>query len=181
MFYVFLKQIPGLAGGRVRGSNDPPLPPVRGERGVVGRFFDVNLASKAIETAKLALRGFTAGTPIVRWGPAGEVHVDVPVMYMGFAVDRVHYDPVSKTPSPKGRPARSWGVSVDESEARRVIEEALRNAWVVEAAEFREPENAWAVPIAWRNIVIMHVKVSYDGSEIVPDYGLTGEVRRHAL
>lgn len=160
----------------------PPLrpPPIRGGPGK-GFRLDPSMAVKAIEAVKAALPLLTAGPPIVRTGPAGDVHADVPVMYMDFAVDRVHYDPYAKAPSPKGRPVRAWGVSVDPEEARSVVEAALREAWVVEAAEFRDPEDAWAVPVAWRNVIILHVKVSYDGSELVPDYGLTEEVRRYAL
>jgi len=61
------------------------------------------------------------------------------------------------------------------------MEEVLREARVVDAVEYRESEDAWAVPLAWRHIIIAHVKVTYDASQLVPDYGLTGEVRRNVL
>ncbi len=164
-------------------SSPPPAPPPI--RGGWGRRrpegLNPELIVKAVETVKAALPLFTAGPPIIRSGPAGEVHADVPVMYMDFAIDRVHYDPYVKAPSPKGRPVRAWGVRVDPQEARQVIESALKEAVVIEAAEFRDPEDAWAVPVAWRGMIIMHVKVSYDGRELIPDYGLTEEVRRYAL
>ncbi len=139
---------------------------------------DLNSVSKAIETVKKAAQFFTAGIPIVRRGPAGEIHVDVPVMYMDFAVDRIHYDPVSKMPSPKGRPVGVYG-DINPEEVRREVEGILREIQVIEAAEFREPERAWVIPVVWNRLIVMHVKVSQDGGEIVPDYGLTEEVRRH--
>ncbi len=163
----------------------PPTPPARPPpiRGGSGRGFsiDPNLAAKAIDTVKAALPLFTVGPPIIRTGPAGDIHADVPVMYMDFAIDRVHYDPYTKSPSPKGRPVRAWGVRVDPEEARSAVQAAIKEAWVVEAVEFRDPEDAWAVPVAWGRLIIMHVKVSYDGRELIPDYGLTEEVRRYAL
>ncbi len=49
----------------------------------------------------------------------------------------------------------------------------------LDAAEYREPERCWAVPLAWGPYLVAHVKVSSDGKEVVPDYGLTEEVRRY--
>ena len=138
---------------------------------------DIDSLNKAIDTVKTALRFFTPGWPIVKRG-LREVHVDLPIMYIDFAVDRVHYDPILKAPSPKGRPVRVER-EIKLEEIRNAIEKALREAYVIEAAEFREPEDAWVIPVAWKKMIILHVKVSRDGEEIVPDYGLTEEVRRH--
>ncbi|WP_461863797.1 hypothetical protein [Thermococcus sp.] len=156
-------------------------PPIRGIQREWRSSFDPELVFKAIEAVKAALPIFSPGLPLIRRGPAGEIHVDVPVMYMNFAIDRIHYDPYTGTPSPKGRPVRAWGVEVDPREVQRAVEGALKECHVLEAAEFREPEDAWAVPVAWKGFIIMHVKVSYDGSELVPDYGLTEEVRRYVV
>ena len=136
-------------------------------------------ATRAIETAKAALAYIVVGPPLIRYGPAGEVHVDVPLLYHGMALDRVHFDPSLKMPSPKGRPGRAWGVRVDEHEVRSVMEAVLKESRVLDAVEYREPEAAWAVPLAWRNFIIAHIKVSHDGMHIIPDYGLTEEVRRY--
>ncbi len=148
-------------------------PPVR-------RFKPLNFKAldKAIRTAKEAYRFFTAGVPIIKMGAGGEVHVDVPVMYMDFAVDRIHYDLHADAPSPKGRPVRARA-EVDSQKVREAVERVLKEANVIEAAEFREPEDAWVIPVAWNKIIIMHIKVSENGEEIIPDYGLTDEVRRY--
>lgn len=137
------------------------------------------LARRAIEAVKAALPYVVAGPPLIHRGPAGELHVDVPLMYHGFALDRIHCDPVAKTPSPKGRPAHVYGVEVRREEVVEVMQRVVRELRVVEAAEFRDPEDAWMVPLAWRLYIVAHVKVSYEGSELVPDYGLTEEVRRY--
>nr|CCE69870.1 TPA: hypothetical protein PAB0324.1n [Pyrococcus abyssi GE5] len=35
--------------------------------------------------------------------------------------------------------------------------------------------------MAWESFIIMHVKVSFEGERIVPDYPLTEEVRRNVV
>ncbi|WP_461865797.1 hypothetical protein [Thermococcus sp.] len=159
----------------------PSPPPIRGGWGNYRETLDIQLVPVAVETAKAAMGMFTAGLPIIRRGPGGEVHADVPVMYMNFAIDRIHYDPYSKRPSPKGRPVRAWGIEINPQEVQQIINNVLKEAYIIEAAEFRDPEDAWAIPIAWNGLIIMHVKVSYDGKEIIPDYGLTEEVRRYVI
>lgn len=143
------------------------------------RQLSEELARRAIEAVKAALPYVVAGPPLIHRGPAGELHVDVPLMYHGFALDRIHYDPVAKTPSPKGRPVHVYGVEVRREEVVEVMQRVVRELRVVEAAEFRDPEDAWVVPLAWRLYIVAHVKVGYEGSELVPDYGLTEEVRRY--
>lgn len=156
----------------------PPMGRVwRGER----PSFDPTLALKAVETVKAAMPLLTAGTPLIKRGLRGEVHVDVPVTYMNFAVDRIHYDPYLKAPSPKGRPAKAWDVDVEPREVQRIVEEVLKEAQVIQGAEYRESEDAWAVPVVWKGLIIMHVRVSYDGEQIVPDHALTEELRRHIV
>ncbi len=155
-------------------------PPVRGHRECAPPI-DFECASRAISTVRAALSYIIVGPPLIRYGPAGEVHVDVPLMYHDLALDRVHYDPSLRAPSPKGRPVRAWGVRVEADEVKSVMESALREVRVIDAAEYREPEAAWVVPLAWRNIIIAHIKVSHDGSELIPDYGLTEEVRRYVI
>jgi hypothetical protein len=123
----------------------------------------------------------TVGPPLIRYGPEGEVHVDVPIMYQNFALDRVHYDPLARIPSPKGRPVRVWNVRVDPNEVVSIMEGVLKEVDVVEAVEYREPESAWVVPLRWQGLIIAHIKVSYDAKELIPDYGLTEEVRRYLM
>lgn len=159
-------------------STSPP--PIRGPHKRTPPA-DPESASRAIGTVKVAIPYVLIGPPIVRYGPGGEVHVDVPLMYHDLALDRVHYDPVSRAPSPKGRPVHVRGVRVDVGEVKAVMAAVLKEVRVVDAAEFREPEAAWVVPLAWRSLIIAHVKVSYDGRELIPDYGLTEEVRRYVV
>ncbi len=133
---------------------------------------------RAVETVKNVLKFLKVGEPIVKREPK-DVRVEIPVMYLDFAVDKVHYDPSLKGPSPKGRHVKGYDVDIEE--AKRAVENALKEAKVLEGVEYREAERVWVVPVSWRKLIVMHVKVTYDGKEIVPDYGITSEVRRRIL
>ncbi len=126
------------------------------------------------------LKFLMIGPPIVHVAPRGEVHVDVPLMYQGFALDRVHFDPEAMSPSPKGRPVRARVRPPSEAEVRETMEEVLQGLYVLDGAEFREPEWCWAVPLAWEHMIVAHIKVSAETGEVVPDYALTQEVMRYA-
>jgi len=150
-----------------------PFPPIRRAPERKSRVLKPEDAEKAVELVRQALPFFRAGEPILT-----PDHVDVPVLYLDFAIDRVHYDPRTGNPSPKGAPPHAEPRADD---ARERIDEVLKEAYVLEGAEFREPEDCWVVPVAWKSFIILHVRVSADGSELIPDYHLTQEVRRHGL
>jgi len=76
-------------------------------------------AKVAIETVREALEFFRIGNPLVRKGPRGEVHIDVPLMYYDFAIDRMHFDPYINSISPKGRPVMAVGVKIAEEVLKR--------------------------------------------------------------
>ncbi|MDK2384043.1 MAG: hypothetical protein QI199_04445, partial [Candidatus Korarchaeota archaeon] len=134
-------------------------------------------AEKAIETAREILHLLSAGPALIRGDPGGW-HVDIPVMYQGYALDRIHLDVDKMEPSPKGRPVRS-SREMDPSEIKGRAEEIVRELRVLDAAEYREPDRCWVVPLAWGPYLVAHVRVSSDGREVVPHYGLTEEVRRN--
>jgi len=147
-------------------------------RGEVGGFaLKPEEAVIAIETAKAALSLAEPGPIITHRGPRGEVHYDIPIMYQGFALDRIHYDPWAKAPLPRGMPhpkPQRGEVEVDKDTITAIFSE-LR---ILDAAEFREPERAWAIPVAWKSFLVAYIKVDIGGREIVPDYPLTEEVAR---
>ncbi len=102
--------------------------------------------------------------------------IDVIITYDGLAVDVVHYDPYTKTPSPKGRPVE-YSSDVNPVEVLRNVNRALEEAYVLKGAEYRKPEDAWVVPVAWRNMIILHLKISGDGGRLIADPGLQRRLR----
>jgi hypothetical protein len=150
-----------------------PFPPIRREPRTEDRPLKPEDGKKAVELVREALPFFRVGEPITH-----PDHIDVPVFYLDFAIDRIHYDGKAKSPRPKGAPPHG-SAAANPGEAREVIERALKEARVLDAAEFREPEDCWVVPVAWKSFIILHVRVSREGEELIPDYGLTEEVRRY--
>ncbi len=134
-------------------------------------------AGRAIQLVKEILRD-THAFDVVR-GPSGNGPVDVLVVYNGLAIDIIHYDPYNDSPSPKGRPVEYLG-DIDSSQVLATINRVLREAYVLEAAEYREPERAWIVPVGWRNLIIMHVKVEFSGGGLVVDPQLQKRLRELA-
>ncbi len=152
---------------------DPP--PIRSP---AGSSISRESAEKAIETVRSVLPLLSIGPPLIGRGPAGDVHVDLPIIYQGYALDRIHFDPSTMEPSPKGRPVVFMG-TVDREAIDKRISEILGELRVLDAAEYREPERCWVVPLAWGPYLVAHIRVSSDGKELIPDYGLTEEVRRY--
>ncbi len=153
-------------------------PPLKGKKELDAKPVNFTSIEKAISTAKTTIQLLTPGIPLTRKSPEGGTHIDVPVMYMDFAIDRIHFDPQTKTPLPKGKHAKIE-FNADVQEIRRVVEKILKEIEVVEAVEFREPEKAWIIPAVWNKLIIIHIRVSQDGEKIIPDYKLTEEVRRY--
>ncbi len=144
-------------------------------------IFNYEAVKQAIDTVKKALPFLVPGPPLIHRDPGGKVHVDIPLMYNGFAIDRIHYDPVAGHPSPKGRPV---SVVISKLDNRSIIDrmaQVLNKTSVIEAGEYRDPEKAWIIPLAWNNLIIAHVKVSSDGKHIIPDEALTLEISRRTL
>ncbi len=154
---------------------------IRGRGPSRGRRVGLEEALKAINLVREGLEYFVAGPPLIHRGPGGEVHIDIPLMYNGYALDRIHYDPVRKEFAPKGGPVHVSGVTIDRSEVVENVKKMVRELRVIDAVEYREPEDAWVVPLAWKHYIVAHVKVSSDGEELIPDYPLTEELSRDVL
>ncbi|NJE10490.1 hypothetical protein [Thermococcus sp. MAR1] len=150
-----------------------PFPPVRQPPVRENRVLRVEDAENAVKLVEQVLPFLRAGEPIKH-----RDHVDVPVMYLDFVIDVMHYTTRTGNPSPKGAPIRCEDLAGNINEG---IENVLKELRVLGAAEFREPENCWVVPVAWKSFIVLHVRVSADGNELIPDYHLTEEVRRHGL
>ncbi|CAB49407.1 hypothetical protein [Pyrococcus abyssi] len=103
-----------------------------------------DLARKAIDTVRKALPLFIPAPPIVHRDPEG-YHIDVPILYMDFAVDRVHFNAETNAPFPKGSPVSSKVPPKSEEVVER-MKAILEESRVLEACEFRKPERAWVVP-----------------------------------
>ena len=50
---------------------------------------------------------------------------------------------------------------------------------VLNGAEYREREAVWAIPIACRGAIVAHLKVSRDGTRVMPNYPEEQEMRAY--
>ena len=133
----------------------------------------------AIELVKRAKVDFFAGNPWKRVHPHRRIEIKVPLMYNGFVLDLIHFDPVSFLLLPKGLPGvmTELTLSVDLKKIKQVMENAIKEFIILPGVEFREPEDIWIVPVAYKNLIVAHIRVSEDGSSLVPDYHATTEMR----
>ncbi len=133
----------------------------------------------AIELVKKALPDFFVGNPWKRVHHHRRIEVKVPLMCNGFVLDLIHFDPVAFSLLPKGIPGvmAEPGLAVDLNRVKEVVEEALKEMVILPGVEFREPEDAWVVPGAYRNLIVAHIRVAADGSALMPDYHATTEMR----
>ncbi len=132
-------------------------------------------ARKSISTVSKLIGLIVPGPLIFHHHPSG-TSVDIPILYNGMALDRIHFDLYFNRFSPKGLPVISRISEVDEANVLSKVRELLGELRVLDAVEFRVPEDCWVVPVAWREFIVAHIKVSRDGMEVVPDQGLTAEV-----
>ncbi len=133
----------------------------------------------AIELVKKATSDFFVGNPWKKIHHHRRIEVKVPLMYNGFVLDLIHFDPISFTVLPKGIPGVMGepGITIDLEKVKEKTEEAIRNLVVLSGVEFREPEDAWVVPAAYNHLIIAHIRVSADGTALMPDYHATTEMR----
>ncbi len=154
-----------------------PHDPIREDRFNV----DDDKAEKAIRTAVGILNFLSFSFPMVKRHPRGEVTIILPLMYNGYALDRVYFDPIKKRFLPKGKPYVFLYPDLNLKDIKEMAESLLKELRVIEAVEIRPPEKAWAVPIAWKRYIVAHIKIDEEGSNIIPDYPLTEEIRRHVI
>lgn len=142
---------------------------------------DEQKAKKAIRTVVEILRFLSFYHPIIKRHPRDELTVLLPLMYNGYALDRIYFDPDKKRFLPKGKAHIPFYADLNLKDVKETAESLLREIRVIDAVEIRLPEKAWAVPIAWRSYIVAHIKVDEEGSNVIPDYPLTEEIRRHVI
>ncbi len=85
------------------------------------------------------------------------------------AVLALHFSPEDGSLLPKGLHSIGEGKAEIPDVVQSLLHEIAKEIEALDGAEFREPESCWAVPLAYRNRIVGHLKVKGDGSEVVPD------------
>ena len=126
-------------------------------------------AQKAVSFARAMLGTLAVGKVWRHTAPRGELEIKGALNLDGEAVCVLHFSPEDGSLLPKGLHALAEGkpeaISIVESKLKKVSEDLT----VLDGAEFREPESCWAIPVAHQGRIVAHLKVSADGSKILPD------------
>jgi hypothetical protein len=135
-----------------------------------GRAFNTpEHAIKAVATARSAIRSLSPGRVWTKKTPHGDLELKGSLVFEHQAVLALHFSAEDGSLLPKGLHAMGEG----KPEIKSIVEASLHklpaDLEALDGAEFREPESCWAVPVAYRNRIVGHLKVSADGGQIIPD------------
>ncbi len=138
----------------------------------------------AIDTAKRAKLYFIPGKVWCSIAPRGETEIKAGIVYNGVVVGILHFSPLSGSVLPLGVPPAIYNVqtsSVDEKVkiVKMNLPKILKDIKVLEGVEFREPENAWVIPLSYNGMIVSHIRVYVDGIHIVPDYPANQEMQAY--
>ncbi len=150
-------------------------PPPPGPAGFIPQL-PQNLAS-ILDVARKAKVYFQLGGIWTTRAPAGEIEVKAAIVYQGFAVATLRFNPADGTLLPMGYNPHVYNMNVSLAAIRARAMDIIKGLEVLNGAEYREPEAVWAIPLSYNGKIVAHIKVKYDGSAIVPDYPLDQEMR----
>jgi hypothetical protein len=126
-------------------------------------------AGKAIAAARANISHLVGGRAWRHRTPHGANEVKGALTLDNAPVVVLHFSPEDGSVLPKGL----HGLTEGRADIIELVETRLKDAaqqlTVLDGAEFREPESCWAVPIAHQGRIVAHVKISSDGTRILPD------------
>lgn len=125
-------------------------------------------AQLAVATGRSCLSQLLPGRVWNHVAPRGEQEIKgsllldgAPVVVLNFSADG--------SVLPRGLHAIGAATPETVSTIEKRLREIPARLSVLEGAEFREPESCWAIPLAHEGRIVAHLKVSSDGSRILPD------------
>jgi len=174
---------PPLPGTATKISPPPAADALQGEPSQrlapppLGKIPSIEEAVKAVAAAQHAVHFLRPGSIWVHRGPAGDVVFKAALMYHGRCVAVVEFDPGMARLLPKGYCPIRHRVAVPNDRVKREFPSVVGLLSVLNGAEYREREAAWAIPIAYRGAIVAHLKISRDGTRVMPDYPEEQEMR----
>ena len=135
-------------------------------------------AMKAVATCESSVAALAPGKIWRHRAPRGEFEIKACLLLNDQPVVVLHFSPEDGSLLPKGLHALTEGREEVVALVASRLKEVPRNLTVLAGAEFREPESCWAIPIAHERRIVGHLKVSADGSKILPDRKAAEDVDR---
>ncbi len=130
---------------------------------------------KALSIAEEVRNRLSIGKTWVAKCPSGETLIKVALIYEGSIVSTLEFSPLDGSVLPRGYHPRISSVEVSLRKVIRRAREVLRDLKVLKAAEYREPELCWVVPLAYEGKIVSHIKIYYDASGVLLDFPATQE------
>jgi hypothetical protein len=131
---------------------------------------------QAKETALQLNKLLLAGKVWAMCAPGGELEVKAGLTYQGVAVALLRFDPQTGQVLPTGVNPHVYTGNTSLTEIKKSLSAVVQNLKILPVAEFMEPEACWAFPVTYRNFIVAHVKIYYDGVHVVQDYGANQEM-----
>ncbi|MCD6435857.1 MAG: hypothetical protein J7L15_05665, partial [Clostridiales bacterium] len=144
----------------------------------------VKNAPLAVITAQKAKKYLTPGKVWSSVGPRGEVEIKAAIIYDGIAVAVLHFNSSDGMLLPLGIHPVEIGVSPQVIEGviknvKRNLPAIVNSLEILNGAEYREPESVWCIPLAYKDMIVAHLKIYVDGIHIVPDYPANQEMQAY--
>ncbi len=93
------------------------------------------------------------------------------------AVAVLHFNPADGSLLPPGLHPIAGITAVPVESIRNNLPTIIRDLEVLNGAEYREPESVWVVPLAYKGMIVAHLKIYVDGIHVVPDYPASREMQ----
>ena len=145
-----------------------------------GAGIPLSNASLAVATAQKVKEFLTPGKIWTMTGPRGEVEIKAAILYEGAVVAVVRFNPVDGSVLPLGLHPVVSATAAQIENIKREFPIIIRALEILNGAEYREPENVWAVPLAYKDMIVSHLKIYVDGIHVVPDYPANQEMQLYA-
>ncbi len=158
----------------------PPLPP-QPPGGVVApvpgpvpiqRNMDLGAiyqyAPQIISTASVVMEYVKFGKVWAFRGPGGESEIKAGLIYQNRIISVLRLDGKTGKPLPIGVNTNLLG-NYNLMWLKSNLSNIIFNLKVVGAIEYRAPENCWVIPIAYGGLKVGELKITYDGSYVIPD------------
>ncbi|WP_457755819.1 hypothetical protein [Thermodesulfatator indicus] len=177
---VLMKPPPG-APPPLGAPHPPGAPPPPGVMGFAPQVpVILNNLPQAVATAK-QIEGFLSpGKVWVKRGPRGDIEVKGAILYQNSVVGVIDFNPINGEPLPKGIHVFAQSTEITLQKINEKLIGIVKNLKVLPAAEFREPEASWVFPVAYKQMIVAHIKIYHDGLRVVPDYPAQQEMKFYA-
>ena len=162
-----------------RNQTVPPPPPsqVAPQPQIVNPFNQLNNAVLAVNTAKKVKAYLTAGKIWTKIGRRGETEIKAAILYEGVVVAVLHFNPIDGSVLPLGLHPIANRMVISIENIREKLPAIIHALEVLNGAEYREPESVWVIPLAYKSMIVAHLKIYIDGIHIVPDYPANQEMQ----